>query len=162
MSLDLAVKFLEGADANPVDYEALIAVATGKVPAATVSVSVRPPNRPANFHAADATQPASGTPGAVSAGSCTYALMVTSSIWSGAKLVRCEAGSLPELVVKVAESCSLCRDGPDASSGAEASTSPQKASRPLQLLLNGTVLTEDTFATMPDRARIIIEYGDSN
>eukprot|EP01043_Picozoa_sp_COSAG02_P076967 COSAG02_NODE_16619_length_1070_cov_1.130793_1_plen_178_part_10 len=86
----------------------------------------------ANFHAADATQPASGTPGAVSAGSCTYALMVTSSIWSGAKLVRCEAGSLPELVVKVAESCSLCRDGPDASSGAEASTDAEKASRPLQ------------------------------
>ena len=147
--LILAVKFLEGADANPVHYEALIAVATGKAPAVDSS-SVRVPDRPADLRATDVTQ----------APSSTYALMVTSSIWSGAKLVRCEAGSLSELVVKIAESCSLYRHEPDTPSGAQTSADATKSSAPLQLRLNGTILTEDTFATMPDRARITIEYGN--
>jgi hypothetical protein len=156
--LTLAAKFLEGADANPVDYEALIAMANGTAPAAN-SPSDQPRNQPVNFHSVDAMQVASG--------SCTYVLMVTSSIWSstsGAKLVRCEAGSLSELVIKVAESCSLCGGGPDmATSGPGALADAAKASAPFQVLFNGQVLTEDTFATMPDRARIAIEYyGNSS
>ena len=48
----------------------------------------------------------------------------------------------------------------DASADAAAAADPPSASGSLHVLLGGTVLTEDSFAAMPERARIEVEYTD--
>ena len=139
------------------DYKSLIEVATAPAPVA---------HGPLNSEVEGMTQAKRGAHAITSVHSRTYTLMVTSSIWSGAKLVRCEAASLSELVAKVAQSCSLPSPRPNALDEAEASgnaaTDTPGASMPLHLLLNETILTEDAFAAMPERARIKVEYSDSH
>lgn len=151
----VAGTFLEGADANPVDYKSLIEVAKASAPVA---------HGPLNSEVEGMMQANRGARAVRSVHSRTYALLVTSSIWSGAKLVRCEAASLSELVAKVAGSCSLPRPGANVLDEApgNAATDTPGPPRPVHLLLNETILTEDAFAAMPERARIKVEYSDSH
>jgi hypothetical protein len=90
-------------------------------------------------------------PGAVP-GHRVVALMITSSIWHGsAKLVRCEAHNLTDLIAKIATACSI-PDAEERISDTDATTAP--VSQQLQLILNGDVITE--LASIPDRARVEI------